>query len=146
MRKLNDLRRHLLDSPLPPALRPDQLLTFAERGQLISHAGMPGTQNRDYQLSYHGHLLVTDFAGDANALFFVVLRWYQQHQPGAAPDAVNWHADIIDTKKVDISLRLPLTESVTVTEEHGGTRLTPDQEPPIIDVFGAMFGAGGAGP
>lgn len=122
MRKLSDLRQYLLSCPLDiPA---DKLLTFAEGGRLTSYAGM-AHQNSNIALSYTAHCVVTDYAGDHLQLLFLVSRWLDQAEPGHVPDALAFHVDILDHQTADISVKIPLTESIDVKQEAAGTWLTP---------------------
>lgn len=125
MRKLSDLRQYLLTSPLD--ITADKLLTFAESGTVTSYAGM-ASQNSDISLSYTAHCIVTDYAGDHLQLIYLVSRWLDQAQPGSRPDALAFHIDFIDHQKADISLKMPLVESVSVRTEDAGTWLSPDPD------------------
>lgn len=134
MQKLQSARDHLLKSPL--GIKAEKLLTFAEKGVITSYRGVD-TQNDDFQVRYTAHLIVTDYTGQPDKLFFVMLVWLHKHCPGAKPDALKFHVDIIDHAKVDVSLMLEMTETVTVTTTDGGSLLTPDTDPDAL--LAALF-------
>lgn len=125
MRKLQNARDHLLASPL--GIAADKLLTFAEKGVVTSYQGV-AHHNPDFMVSYTANLILTDFAGEPLDLFFVMLQWLRRECPGAKPDALHFHVDVIDTRKVDVSLQLELTETVTAASSPAGTWLTPDPD------------------
>lgn len=135
MKKLHDLRAHLLASPL--GISADKLLTFAESGRLISNAGM-SHQNQAFAVKYQAHVIITDFAGEETALMFVLTRWLHQKQPSAAPDAIAFQIDIISHQQVDVSFRIDLEEVVAVKPQAGGTELVPLGDGNAL--FGSLFG------
>lgn len=126
MRKLLSVRECLLKSGL--GIQPDKLLTFAEKGSVTSYRGDP-SRNSAFQVDYSAHLIVTDFAGDPAALFFVAVQWLHRECPGAAPDAIKFHVDVIKHGVSDIMLLIPLNETVSVEQLPAGIRLTPDVDP-----------------
>jgi len=129
MRKLQSARDHLLASPLGVA--GDKLLTFAEKGVVTSHQ-RADHQNRDFSVAYTAHLILTDFTGQPLDVFFVMLEWLHRECPGAKADALRFHVDVIDTKQVDVSLLLDLTETVTAAATPDGVWLTPDPDPDAL--------------
>ena len=136
MRKLQSARDHLLKAKL--GIRADRLLTFAEKGTVTSYRG---DQNHAFGLTYDAHLIVTDFDGELIDVLFVMLEWLHRECPGAKPDALRFHLDLLDTKKADLSLMVTVTETVSVTKEAAGTRLTEDADPDAL--FLGLFGNGG---
>ena len=73
---------------------------------------------------YTAHLIVTDFTGAPQDLFFIVLTWLHAACPPAKPDALKFHVDIIDHEKADVSLAVDLAEAVRVKEGDTGHTLT----------------------
>jgi len=135
MQKLAAVRAALLASDL--RLSPEHLLTFAEQGHVTAWRG---DRNRTFSVAYDAHLIVTDFRGDPRALLFLVLGWLHREEPAAKPDAVAFHVDVIDHRRVDVSLRLPLTETVTATDGAGGVTLTTVADPDALAIdMGALF-------
>ncbi len=129
MRKLTSFRDWLLGGPLP--IDAAKLLTFAEKGVITSHRGMDH-QNNDFAVTFDAHVIVTDYTGEPLQLFFLAVQWLHKECPGAKPDAIRFHADVIDTKRVDISLKVELTETVTAASSDAGTWLSPDTDPDAL--------------
>ncbi len=135
MRKLDAARAALLSAPL--GIRPDQLLTFAQKGQVWSRRG---PRNRNFQVTYEAHLIVTDYTGPPRNLLFVITDWLHQNSPAATDDAVTFHVDILDHGKADVSLRLDLKETIQVDDLPEGLRLSapPDPDAQAMDMA-ALF-------
>jgi hypothetical protein len=129
MRKLRALREYLLEAPL--GLSADKLLTFAEAGTVTSHRGHQA-QNQNFLVGYTAHIIVTDYTGDEEQLLYLVTSWLHREQPGAKDDALSFHLDVIDHQRVDISLKVTLVETVTVTQDPAGTWLTPARDPDTL--------------
>lgn len=140
MRKLLSVREHLLKSGL--GIPPDELLTFAEKGSVTSYRGDP-SRNSDFQVDYSAHLIITNFAGDPVALFFVAVQWLHRECPDAAPDAIKFHVDVIKHGVADIMLLIPLSETVSVEQLPAGIRLTLDVDPDAaaFDMAALLFPA-----
>ena len=115
MKKLQSARDALLNSPL--RIKAKDLLTFAEKGTVVSHRG---DRNRNFVVSYTAHLIVTDFTGEPQDLFFVLVDWLHREFPPATPEAIRFHVDVIDHKKADVSLAVDLAEVIGVAEVDGG--------------------------
>lgn len=142
MKKLHDLRQHLLDCPLQiPA---DKLLTFTRKGHLTSAAGRP-FQNGGFSVSYLANVVITDFTGDAIAFLYILTQWLHTNQPGMPPEALKFQVDIIDHQKADLSIEVELTDVVKVEQLPEGTQLTTVQHPNVFlqTLFGG-YGDGGS--
>ena len=81
-------------------------------------------RNQNFVISYTAHLIVTDYTGAPQDLFFIVLTWLHAAYPPAKPDALKFHVDIIDHEKADVSIAVDLAEVVRVTEGETGHTLT----------------------
>ena len=57
-------------------------------------------------------MIVTDFTGAPQDLFFIVLTWLHAAYPPAKPDTLKSHVDIIDHEKADVSLAVDLAGEV----------------------------------
>lgn len=115
---------------------PDRLLVFIDEGQLLSTLA-PGLS---FEYAYTLHLVLTDYAGHPDAVMAPLLVWLRQHQPDllANPDArgkITFEADLLANDKVDLSIRVPLTERVGVHPRMGGDGfdITHYQEPVVDD-------------
>jgi len=135
MKKLASARAALLEAPL--GIKPDKLLTFAEKGAVKSWRG---AGNRAFLMTYTAHLIVTDYPGAPQDLFFVALDWLERECTDAAEDAIQFHVDIIDHKKADVSLAIEITETVAATEDEEGLRLSPIADPDALGIgMGDIF-------
>jgi len=128
MKKLHDLRQHLLECPLQ--IQADKLLTFTRKGRVTSHAGRP-YENRGFAISYLASVIITDFSGDATAFLYILTCWLQEHQPGSSPDAIKFQVDIIDHQKADLSVEIELTDVIRVEQVAGGTQLVAQPHPNV---------------
>ncbi|MGY0794308.1 phage tail protein [Azospirillum argentinense] len=128
MKKLQSARDHLLTAL---GVNGEGLLTFAEKGQVTSYRGTDG-QNKDFQVSYTAHLVLTDFATNPLTLFFVMLQWLHRECPDAKADALRFHVDVIDSTKVDVSLQVELTETVTAQTTQTGTLVSADPDADVL--------------
>jgi len=140
MNKPDSLREHL--TAAIPELRknPDRLLVFIDNGTLRSTAA-PGLS---FEYSYTLNLIFTDFAGHPDSIAIPLFAWLLVHQrelmenPNKAQDAVQFEADILDNKKVDLSITLPLTERVIVKRQEDGTlQVIHPPEPQVDEAFEA---------
>lgn len=127
MKKLATAREHLLASPL--GIAADKLLTFAEQGTVTRYRD---GASASFSVAYTAHLIVTDYAGDPAALLFIVLDWMDQNAPNLPPDALKFHADIIDHKRADVSLKVDLVDVVKATAAEGGTALAGQADPDAL--------------
>jgi len=127
VKKLQSARDHLLAAPL--GIQPDKLLTFAESGTVATHRG-DGPDS--FLVRYTAHLIVTDFTGQPVQLFWAVLGWMRTACPGAVPDALKFHVDVIDHKKADVSLKLDLEETVQVRTTDDGTWIVAQDDPDAL--------------
>ncbi|MCY7297455.1 phage tail protein [Alteromonas sp. a30] len=125
MKKLASLREHLLSASLN--IEAENLLTFAQEGQIISHQG---SANQHFELQYHAVIIITAYGGDAAQIAHLVLTWLDQHQPHAA-NAIKFDADIINNESVDLSLAVKLSEIIKVEHKPEGTYLTTCDEPQL---------------
>lgn len=135
MKLLESLRTHLLAAPLlinrdgrdsaPQKIQPDDLLTFAETGQIDFHHG----GNDSFQLQYTATIIITDFAGDPNAVHYFMLQWIKQNYPVNNGKQYAFNADILSHDAVDLSIEIELSESINVTTSCDGITLTSCEQP-----------------
>lgn len=135
MNKPDSLRKHL--EAAVPELRknPDRALIFIDDGTMRSTAA-PGLS---FEYSYTLNLILTDFASHPDIIAVPLFAWLLVNQrelmenPTKAKEAVQFEVDILNNKKVDMSIKLPLTERVIVKElEGGGLSVVhpPEPQPP----------------
>lgn len=135
MIKPDSLRAHLTEA-LPDLKRnPERLLVFIDRGSLVANFG--ATASFEYQ--YTLNLILTEFAGHPDGVMVPLLVWLQQHQPElllnpSGRGQITFEADILDHGKVDLDIKIPLTERVGVrARPGGGFDVEHYPEPPVTE-------------
>lgn len=129
MIKPNQLRAHLLSSLPSLAKNPDRLLIFVDEGKLVNTLA----NGLSFEYRYQLNLIITDFADDMASVVVALFAWLRLHQPelmanlDKARQDVSFIADILDNKRVDLAIKLPLTERVIVKETD--SRATIDYPP-----------------
>lgn len=108
-----------------PALKndPAKLLVFVDKGRVLSHG--PGSLSFEY--AYTLNLVMTDMTGSADPIMVAVLEWAQVNQPellvvNEKRNTISFEVDQLNHDTYDLSIELPLTESVTVTTSGNGAR------------------------
>jgi len=139
VKKAEALRAHLTQHVPYLAKEPQNLLVFIERGGVGCRLG--GGLSFDYR--YEINLVVLDFSAHADTLMVPLLAWIAVNEPALmqAPatleQVVRFEAEIIDNDRADISLTIPVSERVIVTEDGaGGYIATHADEPPIDELLG----------
>ncbi|HBO3352255.1 phage tail protein [Pseudomonas aeruginosa] len=134
MNKPNSLKTHLLAAVPELANNPDRLLVFIDNGSARSTA----EAGLSFEYSYTLNVILTEFAGHPDAVFIPLLAWLMvnQHELLANQDkgkeAVAFEADVLDNSKVDLSIKLPLTERVIVKKlDDGRLEVTHPDEPQL---------------
>jgi hypothetical protein len=114
------------------AANPDKFLVFADAGALASVA----TGSLSFEYRYTLNLILTDFAGDADLVMIALLGWVHLNQPdlfnnpATRSSAITFEVDHLNNATCDLSIKLPLTESVRVTiGADGKLVITHKQEP-----------------
>lgn len=109
MNKLHLLRTHLVDAVPTLTRDPDRLLTFVEEGSVEFHRG----RDLSHEYRYAAQLVLTDFADELDTVMLPLLQWLTEYQPDVNPgEAVNFEAEILNNRSVDLALRVQLTERV----------------------------------
>ncbi len=142
MNKPESLRAHLLASVPELKNNPDRLLIFIDNGRIRCTAAV----SLSFEYAYDLQVILTDYAGHPDAVMLPLLGWLRVNQSELlanltkAEEGIQFEADIIDASKVDLALKLPLTERVVVRKEENGTYdVTHPGEPqytPQIEVEG----------
>lgn len=127
MIKPESLRAHLT-AALPALARdPEQLLIFIDNGKLAANLA-PGLS---FEYRYTLTIILTDFAEHPDSVMVPLLTWIAVNQPDLMANydnrgAIAFEAELIDASKVDLSIKIPLSESVGVHARAG--------EPGVYDV------------
>ena len=117
MRKLADLRNHILSNV--PALKknPDKLLTFIEDGNIEFWQGT----NLSHNYTLPVRLIVTDYAGDVDEIIIPILSWLMVREPGSDPqNTISFEAELLNNNSYDISITVNITERVIVKTTEAG--------------------------
>ena len=131
MKKPNQLRAHLLNGLPELAKNPDRLLVFIDEGRMVNTAA----NGLSFVYRYTLNIIITDFAEDLAGVAVLLFAWIRQHQSelmtnlAKATDGVKFVADILDNRKVDLSITLPLTERVIAKEQGGQVMIDYPPEP-----------------
>ncbi|NBW10488.1 MAG: phage tail protein [Caulobacteraceae bacterium] len=137
MRKLDSLRAWLAGAI--PDLKADtsRLQVFLDKGSIRSTGVRAASGAYGFEKAFTATLILTDFAGDDDAVFFALVAWAQANQPNLLenydknrPGSFTFEADILSADKVDLQIQLELTENVVATPRQGdGFNLAFPPEP-----------------
>jgi hypothetical protein len=124
MNKPSSLRAALVAEIPSLTAEPDKLTIFVDEGSIAA----TGTRSLSFEYRYTVHVLVMDFAGDADAVFIALVQWARAHQPDLVTNAdaresgITFEVDILNNSTVDLSVKLQLTESVVISTDLDGKR------------------------
>lgn len=131
MMKPNSLREALTAAVPDLARHPEKLHVFVDEGRLVA----TGARSLSFEYRYTLTLIVTDFAAGSDEIMVPVLAWLRVNQPelffspAQREDGVKFEADILNHTTVDLALKLPLTERVTVRINATGYQVEHHLEP-----------------
>ena len=146
MYKPNSLRQHLA-AAIPQLQRdPDRLLVFADEGNVEASA----TASLSFEYRFKLNLIVTDYAGDADAIMVPLIAWLKVHQAELMANeeqrkrGISFEVDFNNHETVDISIHLDLTERVIVKRGEGGRHdikhaAEPQGTPDYADAFWTLY-------
>ncbi|WP_296250308.1 phage tail protein [Pseudomonas sp. UBA4194] len=135
MNKPASLREHLLRLVAELQHDPDRLLIFIDNGTMRSTAA----EGLSFEYSYTLNIILTDYAGHPDAVAIPLLAWVKVNQRelmenlDRGKDAIKFEADILDNSKVDLSIKLPLTERVIVKAMETGALSVDHPAEPEVD-------------
>lgn len=130
MKKPNELRDWLLSSVRELQRHPEKLQLFIDNGNL--HSRLTNyDDNLCFEYQFELNLIVTDFSVHTDHLMVPLLYWVKHNQTDMEPDAIQFEADIIDHQRIDLSITLPLTERVIVTQNDDGNYTTDHPGEPV---------------
>lgn len=126
MKKIAALRDHLLSSALD--IQPEDIIARVSEGKLRHHYRHPDAPappaNDKIQLTYSAELLIMDYTGAPEAVFYLVAQWLSTWQPGHKADIITVKADILDNNSVDLLISISdLTDTYNPVAEANGTRI-----------------------
>lgn len=135
MNKPESLRAHLLASVPELKKNPDRLMVFIDNGTMRSTAAF----GLSFEYSYTLNLIFTDYAGHPDAIAIPLFAWILVNQRELMENversktAVAFEADVLDNSKVDLSIKLPLTERVIVKRQDDGKLVVNHPPEPVVD-------------
>jgi len=109
----------------------DRLLAFIDNGSIVC----TGVESRSFEWRYTMNLIITDYAGDPNRLWLALLDWVRVNQSPlltgpSLQEQIRFEVDILADDKVDLDIKLPLTENVVVdSDDDGNETASPIDEP-----------------
>lgn len=131
-----DSLRAFLTNALPELARnPDQLLIFIDRGSLVA-TGVPGLS---FEYQYTLNLILLDLAVHPDVVMVPLLAWVSQHQSELLHNPtrrgeIAFEADIQANDRIDLDIKLPLTERVGVHPRPDGAGMDIEHYPePQLD-------------
>jgi tail completion protein R (GpR) len=146
MYKPSSLREHLTRAN--PALHqnPENLLVFVDEGSVRSTA----TASLSFEYAYCLNIIITDYAGEEDAIMVPILAWIKVHQNDLLDGGelqkkgFTFEVDFNNSETIDLSIKLHLTERVIVRSGEQG-RLDiqharePQPTPPYSDPFWTLY-------
>jgi hypothetical protein len=140
MYKPKSLRKHLTEAIGELKQNPEKLHVFVDEGNALA----TGTPSLSFMVDYVLNLIITDYAGDADTLFVLIISWLQVHQLDVLKNeelrkkAIRFEVDITNSECCDISIKLLLSERVIVKKQDGGRldikhAAEPQLSPPYSD-------------
>lgn len=112
---------------------PDKLLVFVDAGKVIA-TNEPALS---FEYRYTLNTIITDFAGDADAVFVALIAWVKRHQSDLFANAdermnaISFEVDHLTQTTCDLSIKLNLTESVVVGTDAAGAQTIKHVDEPV---------------
>lgn len=122
MNKPDSLRAHLLATIAELKHNPDRMLIFIDNGKVRCTAAA----SLSFEYSFDLQIILTDYAGHPDSVMLPLLGWVSVNQSellenlDKSAQGIKFEADVLDNSKVDLSIRLPLTERVVVGQDPAG--------------------------
>ena len=116
MIKPDSLRKAITAAVPSLAKDPDKLLVFADEGQIVA----TNTASLSFDYRYTLNLILLDQRGSADQVMIALLQWVKVHQSDLLANQERRHnmtfeVDALSNTTYDLSIKLPLSESVKVT-------------------------------
>ncbi|SOE91868.1 P2 phage tail completion protein R (GpR) [Burkholderia sp. D7] len=124
MNKPDSVRAAIVAAYPALASEPEKLTVFIDNGSIAA----TGTVSASFEYRYQLHILVLDFAGDADLIMIALIEWARANQPDLVTNAdqrasgITFEADILNNATCDLSIKMQLTESVVVRTNAVGER------------------------
>ncbi len=125
--------RAAIEAAVPElAIDKDRLLAFIDNGSIVCTS----VKSRSFEWRYTMNLIITDYAGDPNQLWLALLDWVRVNQSPllASPslqEQIRFEVDLLADDKVDLDIKLPLTENVVVAGDDHGNEIPSAVDEPL---------------
>lgn len=135
MKKPDSLRDMLVSSCPDLRINPERLIMFIDDGRLVSTAA----QGLSFEYAYTLHIVLTDFASDPDLIMVPLLAWVAVNQIELLDNnklretGITFEADLLDNAKVDLGIKLKLTERVVVRVKDGGVLSMDHADEPRVE-------------
>jgi len=117
MKKLADLRAHILANVPELKDNPEKLVTFIEDGQIEYWKGA----NLSHSYTLPVRVIITDYTGSVDNIVIPILAWLSYREPGADPEnAISFEAEILKNNAYDLAITVNITERVIVKATEAG--------------------------
>lgn len=135
MRKMDSLRRHMTAALTHRGIRdnPADLHFAIPQGSALAHSR--GSGDRAFEYRYTLAMGIFDCAWSLDEILLPLLIWVERWQPDllgltAEAGGIAWEVEQLDDAKADILVRIPLTETVSLSmRPDGGHDLSRPEEP-----------------
>lgn len=123
MKKPDSLRSHILAAVKELQRDPERMLIFTDKGNVRC----TGATGLSFEYIYDLNFILTDFAGELDAVMIPLLDWVRVNQSELLmnsdknKEAFKFETVILDNGTVDLSLTFPVTERVIVKRQDDGT-------------------------
>ena len=131
MKKLQELRQHLIDSI--PGIRdnPERLLTFIEDGSIRFHRGA----NLSHEYRVPARIVLTDHSGDIDTVMIPLLQWLSRYSPDTlGDDAIQFQAELLSNHSWDLAIDVTLTERVVALVDCETGRINAEHRMPAYEI------------
>lgn len=118
MQKLETLKAHLISTIKNLSLK--KIHVFADDGTIACN--LNGSLNFSYK--YKATIIIEDLTANPDAVFVPLLWWCQHNQVDMQSNDIQFIAEPVDNKKVDLRIELPLDERVIVSQDNNGNYKT----------------------
>jgi hypothetical protein len=127
MKKPTSLKQFLLASYPYLEKNPDKLEMYVDAGTLKSKI----LASLHHRIEYTLNVIVLDMSDPIGQVTVPLLAWLQRNQYDATTTEVSFRADILDNEKVDLDIKLELTENGIITFNEDGEFLIEYQDEPL---------------
>lgn len=134
MNKPEQLRTLLLNAVPYLKRNPNDLQIYIDQGKVVATGA---GHNLSFEYQCNVIILVTDYAEHADTIIVPLVAWVAAHQPelltnpDKRQDGIKFRAELINKRKTDIEVTIPITERVLVTPADGGRTVEHLPEPPF---------------